>query len=445
MKFVSYAQNDEDVLLWRALKPVTRGFYIDVGAAIIDGYSVSRAFYEHGWRGVNIEPVPDLCEAVQAARPEDVTLCVALGATTGDHDFFTVAGTGLSTLDPAIAEEHRMAGRSVTLGSVPMRTLAEVCRAHAEGPIHYLKIDVEGAEGEVLAGADLTSFRPWIIVLEATRPARPEPSHAEWEPDLVACGYRFVWFDGLNRFYVATEHEAALGPQFGVPPNVWDAFIRFDPARAACEKRLIATEAQLVGFRDALTEKVEQLAAESEATATAAAEALRLRRALAAEVEARMALARRLASLETGAQPLGQPLGFAEADAQESAVPGLQMKATAQPLGHSFAQPVTRRLAKRLLRQLWQLAWPIIRPIAWRARSFLVGPAQQELALFRADYQRELAELRAGQQRLGKISAAQEQNAAAMVAELAQMGRPMQAAMLTIAVTRGSPLSNQGS
>ena len=32
MRFISYAQNNEDVLLWRALGHVRDGFYIDVGA-----------------------------------------------------------------------------------------------------------------------------------------------------------------------------------------------------------------------------------------------------------------------------------------------------------------------------------------------------------------------------------------------------------------------------
>ena len=33
MTFVSYAQNYEDVVLWRALRDVEGGFYVDVGAA----------------------------------------------------------------------------------------------------------------------------------------------------------------------------------------------------------------------------------------------------------------------------------------------------------------------------------------------------------------------------------------------------------------------------
>ena len=53
MRFISYAQNYEDVMLWRALQHIENGFYIDVGAAWPDVDSVTKAFYDKGWRGIN--------------------------------------------------------------------------------------------------------------------------------------------------------------------------------------------------------------------------------------------------------------------------------------------------------------------------------------------------------------------------------------------------------
>jgi len=47
--FISYAQNHEDVLLYRALKGVGKGFYIDVGANDPEEDSVTKAFYDRGW------------------------------------------------------------------------------------------------------------------------------------------------------------------------------------------------------------------------------------------------------------------------------------------------------------------------------------------------------------------------------------------------------------
>ena len=65
MSFISYAQNLEDVMLYRALKHVKRGFYIDVGAFNPLSDSITKAFYDHGWRGINIEPITEFFELFQ--------------------------------------------------------------------------------------------------------------------------------------------------------------------------------------------------------------------------------------------------------------------------------------------------------------------------------------------------------------------------------------------
>ena len=214
MTFVSYAQNFEDVLLWRALRQVGRGFYIDVGAAHPDINSVTRAFYDRGWSGINIEPVAAYAQRLEMARPQDVTLRLALGESSGQAPFFTVPGTGLSTLESGVAQDYRNQGFTVEEGSVAIETLAAICRRHAPTEIHFLKVDVEGAERAVLAGADFDKVRPWIILVEATRPMSTEETYATWEPLLLQANYHFAWFDGLNRFYIADEHYCRPGNAF---------------------------------------------------------------------------------------------------------------------------------------------------------------------------------------------------------------------------------------
>ena len=55
--FVSYAQNGEDVVLFRALGGVESGRYVDVGANDPVADSISYAFYLRGWSGITIDPV----------------------------------------------------------------------------------------------------------------------------------------------------------------------------------------------------------------------------------------------------------------------------------------------------------------------------------------------------------------------------------------------------
>ena len=125
-KLISYAQNFEDVMLWRALSHVVNGCYVDVGAQSPDTDSVSRMFYEHGWRGVHVEPTPQYANLLRDRRPDEVVLQVAVSDQPGILQFFNIADTGLSTTDPAIAAEHREAGFNVSDVRVPALSLIHI-------------------------------------------------------------------------------------------------------------------------------------------------------------------------------------------------------------------------------------------------------------------------------------------------------------------------------
>lgn len=223
----SYSQNLEDVILWRALGHVEKGFYIDIGAQHPRTDSVSRGFYEKGWRGVHVEPFRFYADLLREDRPDEEVREVLVGASEDVHTFFVVPDTGLSTADESVALENAKKGFRFERREVPAIRLASLLDAFREKDIHWLKIDVEGFESAVVEGWIPSEVRPWIVVIESTKPLTREPSHQEWEPVLIELGYTFVYFDGLNRFYVS-DKQAALQDAFGLPPNVFDNYIRLD-------------------------------------------------------------------------------------------------------------------------------------------------------------------------------------------------------------------------
>ena len=223
MGFLSYAQNFEDVMLWRALGHVSNGMYVDIGAQHPRIDSISRAFYERGWRGVHIEPVPAFAQLLRADRPDETVLQVALGEHEGTLELNVFADTGLSTAITSYAERHQVErGYAVERIQTPVLTLKSALAWLAGKDVHWLKIDVEGFEEQVLRGWDSQRLRPWILVVEATVPNSTETDYDKWEPLVNEAGYRFVYFDGLNRFYIANEHPE-LAAAFAAPPNIFDA------------------------------------------------------------------------------------------------------------------------------------------------------------------------------------------------------------------------------
>ena len=68
MGIISYAQNYEDVILWRALGGLEDGFYLDVGANDPEELSVTKWFYDQGWHGINLEPSEEYYQLLCKAR-----------------------------------------------------------------------------------------------------------------------------------------------------------------------------------------------------------------------------------------------------------------------------------------------------------------------------------------------------------------------------------------
>lgn len=204
---LSYAQNLEDYHLSLAFAGQAIGTYIDIGAGHPIADNVSFWFYERGWRGIVVEPQSELAELYGRLRPRDIAVRGLVGRERGEADFHMVDRLhGLSTTRQDVAQKARAFDVGYRTLRLPVTTLAQLCESHGVGPIDFLKIDVEGAESDVLFGGDWKRFRPKVIVAEAVSPMSSEPSWQDWEPFLLAQGYRFVLFDTLNRFYVAQEH-----------------------------------------------------------------------------------------------------------------------------------------------------------------------------------------------------------------------------------------------
>ena len=98
--FISYAQNNEDVILNRVFKNVDKGFYIDVGAQHPEIDSVTKSFYDKGWHGINIEPSREWYELLEEQRKRDVNLdSIITDKPSEEIIFYEIINSGLSTIN----------------------------------------------------------------------------------------------------------------------------------------------------------------------------------------------------------------------------------------------------------------------------------------------------------------------------------------------------------
>lgn len=237
----------------RALGHLDSGRYIEVGANDPVQDSVTRAFYNRGWSGITIEPMHDYAQRHRAQRPRDVLVEAAISSDRGDTVVLhQIADTGLSSILDSVGDVHRESGRTVSAVSVPVRRLDQILDvAGWDGlDIHFMLVDVEGAERSVLETIDLQRWRPWVLVVEATEPNSTTASHQSWEPMVLAAGYVFCLFDGLSRFYVAQERYDELHQALSYPACIHDNYqphrvVELEAAQARLEKDLTQLREQV--------------------------------------------------------------------------------------------------------------------------------------------------------------------------------------------------------
>lgn len=243
---VSYAQNGEDVRAWRALRHVDRPFYVEVGASHPYDDSLTAALHALGWRGLLVEPDQAMAELLRQARPGDVVVAAAAHSAPGLMTFSSPAARGQGTVSAA----GQRSGEDAL--SVPAVRLADVLADLGPPEIHFVSIDVEGHEREALLGLNLQRWRPWVLCVEATAPDSRKLVHDAWEDLVVDAGYRFVAFDGLNRWYVEPGHldlaERAAEP-LSVLDGILDGWVR---------QEVVALREQAAG-REAADRTVEDL------------------------------------------------------------------------------------------------------------------------------------------------------------------------------------------
>lgn len=172
---ISWSQGGEDIALLAIVGDQKNGSYIDIGAHHPSRFSVTRHLYQIGWRGVNVEPNPNLIKLFSEERHGDVNLCVAVGYSK-EFKLTLFGESAISTVDEVWRNKFINEGWTVLDEiTVPGLTLREIFDQNFPlVRVDLLSIDAEGADSQVLASLEFETlersrFPKWLL-LEAAPP-----------------------------------------------------------------------------------------------------------------------------------------------------------------------------------------------------------------------------------------------------------------------------------
>lgn len=175
-------------------------FFVQIGA--FDGRVADPLFHlvqKHNWRGVLVEPQPDMFDKLQEnyAGQEGLQFFpVAIGARSEEIEFYTRRTGGVQV---ASACKHLLVkpghpSSDVKAIKIPCWTFQNLMHEAGDPPhIDLLQIDAEGWDFEIIRSIDFERYRPSILRYEHM--VLTESERDECLELLASHGYRFILED----------------------------------------------------------------------------------------------------------------------------------------------------------------------------------------------------------------------------------------------------------
>lgn len=166
----AYSQEGEDILLSRIFEGKKDGFYLDIGAHHPKRFSNTYLFYQKGWRGINIDPIPGIMKKFEVERPEDINLEIAIGEKEIELNYFNFKEKALNTFSEELANQYQNEDWELeNIIKVKTYPLDKILNQYLpiNTTIDFISIDVEGLDLQVLISNNWLKYRPLIVLVES--------------------------------------------------------------------------------------------------------------------------------------------------------------------------------------------------------------------------------------------------------------------------------------
>ena len=167
----SYSQEGEDMILRRLFEKQQIGFYVDVGAHHPKRFSNTYFFYEKGWRGINIDAMPNSMKPFKRIRPRDINIEKPVSEQKQILTYYAFNEPALNGFSKELSNERASQDNNYHIifeKDIETSTLTEILDENLplNQEIDFLSIDVEGLDFMVLKSNDFVKYKPKVILIE---------------------------------------------------------------------------------------------------------------------------------------------------------------------------------------------------------------------------------------------------------------------------------------
>jgi len=193
---MSFSQEGEDMILRCLLSDINKGFYIDIGAYHPMRFSNTNFFYRKGWRGINIEAMPNSIKLFNKYRSEDINLELALSDKKEELIYFIFNETALNGFLSIrrIKELENKGYKLIEKKLIKTTILSEVLEKYINRKkrINFMSIDVEGHELKILKSNNWEKYAPDYLLVEILNCNFNEVLGNELYNFIINKGYKLV-------------------------------------------------------------------------------------------------------------------------------------------------------------------------------------------------------------------------------------------------------------
>ena len=166
---ISFSKSGDDIQINKLINNNTPGTYVDIGCWHPIKASNTYFFHLRNWKGICIDPNPELIPLYEKYRPSDVFINTGVGNSKEFLNYYMLEESSMNTFSHEFIVKNDLEQQIIKNIKIPLKPLKAILdeTLNTTDRLDFFDVDAEGLDLEILKTNDWVKYRPKIIVVES--------------------------------------------------------------------------------------------------------------------------------------------------------------------------------------------------------------------------------------------------------------------------------------